>query len=57
MALLKIEAYIEENSITGHICGTLALAILRENFGWGEKTESADRLEIVMSEEVGPLAK
>lgn len=57
MALLKIEAYIEENSIAGHISGTLALAILRENFGWGEKTESVDRLEVVMSEEVGSLAK
>lgn len=57
MALLKIEAYIEENSITGHISGTLALAILRENFEWGEKTESAERLEVVMSEEVGSFAK
>lgn len=57
MALLRIEAYIEENSITGHISGTLALAILRENFGWGEKTESAERVEIVLSEEVDALAK
>jgi len=57
MALLKIEAYIEENSITGHISGTLALAILRENFGWGEKAESSERFEVVMSEEVSTLAK
>lgn len=57
MALLKIEAYIEENQHHGAYSGTLALAILRENFGWGEKTESTDRIEVVMSEEVGSLAK
>ena len=57
MALLKIEAYVEENSIAGQINGTLALAILRENFDWGEKTESAERLEVVMRGEADTLAK
>ena len=51
MALLKIEAYIEENSISGRINGTLALAILRENFGWGEKPEMPETVEVVVSEE------
>ena len=58
MALLKIEAYIEENSMTGKINGTLALAVLKENFGWGEKTpQTAERVEVLMSEEVQALAK
>ena len=58
MALLKIEAYIEENSMAGKINGTLALAVLKENFGWGEKLpQAAERVEVLMSEEVRALAK
>lgn len=57
MALLKIEAYIEENSISGRINGTLALAILRENFGWGEKSEAPETVEVVLSEEAKRYAK
>ena len=55
---MKIEAYIEENSIAGKINGTLALAVLKENFGWGEKLpQAAERVEVLMSEEVRALAK
>ncbi len=57
MALLKIEAYIEENSIAGAINGTLALAILKEHFGWGEKDDAVDTVTVVMSEEADLLAK
>ncbi len=57
MALLKIEAYIEENSIAGAINGTLALAILKEHFGWGEKDDTPDMVTVVMSEEADVLAK
>ncbi|MBO5048751.1 MAG: hypothetical protein IJY37_05015 [Clostridia bacterium] len=57
MALLKIEAYIEENSISGAINGTLALAILKEHFGWGEKSDLPDTVTVVMSEEAESLAK
>ncbi len=57
MALLKIEAYIEENSIVGAINGTLALAILKEHFGWGEKQDMPDTVTVVMSEEAKKLAK
>lgn len=58
MALLKIEAYIEENSMAGKINGTLALAVLKESFGWGEKPpQTAERVEVLMSEEVQALAK
>lgn len=57
MALLKIEAYIEENSISGRISGTLALAILRENFGWGGKSEAPETVEVILSEEVKRFAR
>ncbi len=57
MALLKIEAYIEENSIAGAINGTLALAILKEHFGWGEKDTLPETVTVVMSEEADALAK
>lgn len=60
MALLKIEAFIEENSISGRINGTLALAILRENFGWGEKPPADEKpketFEVVLSKEAKRLA-
>ena len=45
MALLKIESYIEENSFCGNINGTLATAVLRENFGWG-KEELPDFIKV-----------
>ena len=57
MALLKIEAYIEENCISGDIGGTLALALLKEHFGWGEKDEVPDTITVLMSEEAETLAK
>lgn len=40
MAMLKIEAFIEEGGFSGEISGTLALADLKENFGWGEEKAS-----------------
>lgn len=57
MALLKIEAYIEENCISGDIGGTLALALLKEHFGWGEKDDAPDTITVLMSEEANTLAK
>lgn len=58
MSLLRIEAYIEENSMAGRINGTLALAVLKENFGWGEKTPQAtERVEVLLAEEVKALGK
>lgn len=57
MALLKIEAYIEENCISGDISGTLALALLKEHFGWGEKDDAPDTITVLMSKEAETLAK
>ncbi|MBQ0125287.1 MAG: hypothetical protein KBS59_03065 [Clostridiales bacterium] len=50
MALLKIESYIEENSYCGNINGTLATAVLRENFGWGED-DAPDLISVELSAE------
>lgn len=50
MALLRIESYIEENSFCGNINGTLATAVLKENFGWG-KEESVSNVMIELSGE------
>ena len=57
MALLRIEAYIEENCISGDIGGTLALALLKEHFDLGEKDENPGTITVLMSEEANTLAK
>ncbi len=57
MTLLRIEAYLEENSISGAINGTLALAILKEHFGWGEKNDVPETVTVMLSEEADALAK
>ena len=46
MAILKIEAYIEEGGVSGE---------LKENFGWGEEKASPS-VEIVLDGEAGVLA-
>ena len=55
MAILKIEAYIEEGGVSGDIAGAVALAELKENFGWGEEKASPS-VEIVLDGEAGVLA-
>ena len=50
MALLRLERSIEESSYCGVMNGTLATAILRENFGWGE-TELPDAVRVELSSE------
>lgn len=55
--LLKIEAYVEENSLAGKINGTLAQTILRENFGWGEKNGNPEKISVVLSEGADELAR
>ena len=42
LALLKIEAYIEENCMSGNFNGTFALAVLKENFGFGWEEDERD---------------
>lgn len=47
MALLRLERYVEECSYCGVMNGTLATAVLRENFGWGaDDTPDSVRVEL-----------
>ena len=56
MALLKIEAYIEESCISGNLNGTFALAVLKEHFGFGED-ESEREFKIELSCDAQRFAK
>ncbi|MBQ7291798.1 MAG: hypothetical protein IJW76_08775 [Clostridia bacterium] len=56
MALLKIEAYIEESCISGNLNGTFALAILKEHFGFGTEESETD-FKISLSERAGEFAE
>ena len=55
MAMLKIEAYIEEGGVSGYIAGAVALAELKENFGRGEEKASPS-IEIVLGGDAENLA-
>ena len=50
MALLRIERFVEESSYCGVMNGTLATAVLRENFGWGEE-DLPDAVKVELSPE------
>ena len=56
MALLKIEAYIEENCMSGNVNGTFALAVLKENFGFGESDEETE-INISFAEDAERFAR
>ena len=55
MAMLKLAAYIEEGGVSGDIAGAVALAELKENFGWGEEKASPS-IEIVLGGDAENLA-
>lgn len=51
-AKMRIEAFIEENSLTGGLSCNASANSLKYNFGWGEKLiaeQSADAKSIVIS--------
>lgn len=56
MAMLRIEAFIEEGGFAGEINGTLALADLKENFGWGEE-KSDGALKVTLDDGAKRFAK
>ncbi len=56
MAMLKIEAYIEENCMSGNTSGTFALAVLREYFGFGKEAEE-NEISVTLSSETEKLAR
>ena len=56
----KIEAYIEENALSGKLSGRAAINSLKANFGWNDKgNEKADvgSVEVVLSEEAAALGQ
>ena len=56
----KIEAFIEENMLTGELSCNASLNSLKYNFGWGEKereSEKSDRtITVTLSPEMNDLA-
>lgn len=57
----RIEAYIEENVLTGELSVNAGANSLKYNFGWGEKksdkSEGADSVTVSLSPEAASLAK
>lgn len=56
----RIEAYIEENALSGKLSGTAAINSLKANFGWSDKTtEKSDggSVEVILSEEAAALGR
>ena len=61
-AKAKVEAFIEENALTGELSINAATNSLKYNFGWGEKQEKNDvqqtgEVTVVLSPETESLAK
>ena len=44
----KIEAFIEENTLTGRLSATAAANSLKYNFGWGERAEKEEAQKTVV---------
>ncbi len=52
----RIEAYIEENALSGKLASTAAINSLKARFGWNDKTEAqASGYEILLDEEAARL--
>ncbi len=43
-AKAKVEAFIEENALTGGLSSNAAANSLKYNFGWGEKQNAAEQI-------------
>ncbi len=43
-AKAKVEAFIEENALTGGLSSTAAANSLKYNFGWGDKQSGAEQI-------------
>ena len=61
-AALKIEAYIEEKSLTGELSINASQASLKYYFGWGDKevhtdTEVSRTLKVALSDDAKELAQ
>ena len=58
-AILKIEAFIEENALSGKLSASAAANSLKYSFGWNEKIEpgSDNNFTVSLSEEANRLGE
>ena len=58
-AILKIEAFIEENALSGKLSASAAANSLKYSFGWNEKMEPAtdNNFTVSLSEEASRLGE
>ena len=61
-AKAKIEAFIEENALTGELSINAAANSLKYNFGWGEKHDKNEEMQsgkvtVILSPETESLAR
>lgn len=59
-ALMKIEAFIEENALSGRLSATFAQGTLKNSFGWGERQDTeteAPTVSVTLSEDAADLAE
>ncbi len=57
--ILKIQAFIEENALSGKLSASAAANSLKYSFGWNEKTESTQEgnYSVSLSEEASRLGE
>ena len=58
-ALMKIEAFIEENALSGRLSASAAASSLKYSFGWNEKDKlhEEETVKICLSDEVKRLGE
>ena len=58
-ALMKIEAFIEENALSGRLSASAAASSLKYSFGWNEKDKphEEETVKICLSEDVKRLGE
>ena len=57
--LMRIEAFIEENALSGRLSATFAQGALKNSFGWGDRSEDKDTktVSVTLSEEATELGE
>ena len=56
--LMKIEAFIEENALSGRLSASAAQSSLKYSFGWNEKEKTTDEsIKISLSDEAKKLGE
>lgn len=56
--LMKIEAFIEENALSGRLSAAFAQGALKYNLGWGERErEETGKISVALSEDAARLGE